>query len=122
MYHHHHSRRKKRLLKRSEKKVLLIALPITFIVAMAVSIGIVGIPKLFTTIFLNVHRYENIARELVRGSAARHETDIRKVYEKEWREDPNSKWVEAYENILQNDRDKEVEQLEKMFEEEKRDQ
>jgi len=91
----------------------MIAIPVTFVVAALVSFAVIGIPKLFTTIFFNVHRYENIARELVRGSATRHETDIRKIYEKEWRENPDSKWKEAYEEILQNSEKEEIEELRK---------
>ncbi|MCG2715432.1 MAG: hypothetical protein L6422_03955 [Candidatus Marinimicrobia bacterium] len=63
---------------------------------------------------------ETISRALVRGSAVRRETKLRKDYEKSYRKNQAATYDENYIDILENRRDKEIEECEKYFEEEKK--
>jgi len=113
---HHISHRKKRShrrIKRGERKVLLIAAPITIATALVISFAITGIPKLYHTIYRNVTQDIIIDREKILGSAVRNETDIKKGYEKKYRENTKDGWKKGYEEILQNTNPDKIKELEK---------
>ncbi len=54
-----------------------------------------------------------IDKELIKGSAARHETDIRKLYEEKYRNKTNKNWEESYKEILENTNPDKIKELEK---------
>lgn len=115
---HHISHRKKRShrrIKRGERKVLLVAAPLAIATALGISLAITGIPKLYHTIFRNVTQDIIIDREKILGSAVRNETDIKKGYEKKYRENTKEDWKKSYEKILQNTDPDKIKELEKKY-------
>ncbi|HCL00352.1 MAG TPA: hypothetical protein DHW42_09665 [Candidatus Marinimicrobia bacterium] len=117
-YYYHKKRRRK--LKNIEKKFLYIIILLSLIVALGLQVVIKGIPQWAYRIFVNRHIEEVISRSLIRGSAVRRETDLRKRYETKYRENEKDSWKETYNEILQNTRDKEIEEYQKMLEAEKK--
>jgi hypothetical protein len=101
--------------------------PLTFILAFGIQIVIKGIPRWVYSIIVNMRMEETISRALIRGSAVRVETPLRKKYEEKFREDSMKKakedgksWRDDYINILENTNKDEVKEYEKSFEAEKK--
>jgi riboflavin synthase alpha subunit len=122
-YHKKH----KHKLKNIEKKILYLIVPLTFILAFGIQIVIKGIPRWVYSIIVNMRMEETISRALIRGSAVRVETPLRKKYEEKFREDSMKKakedgksWRDDYINILENTNKDEVKEYEKSFEAEKK--
>jgi hypothetical protein len=117
-YYYHKKRRRK--LKSIEKKFLYVIIPLSFIFALGLQIVIMGIPQWAYRIIANKRMEEMISKTLIRGSAVRIETDLRKKYESKYRENEQERWKETYDEILQNKRDKEIEEYQKILDAEKK--
>lgn len=65
----------------------------------------------------NMRMEETISRALVKGSAVRRETELRKKYEKSYRE-KHKDYDENYIDIMENRYDKEKKEYQKYFEKE----
>jgi hypothetical protein len=124
-YYHH--KKHKRKLKNIEKKILYLIIPATFVLAFGIQIIIKGIPRWLYTIIVNTRMEQTISRALIRGSAVRQETALRKKYEEKYREESMKKakedgktWRDDYINILENTNKDEVKEYEKMLDSEKR--
>jgi len=124
---HSNHKKHKRKLKNIEKKILLVIVPLSFVLALGIQIVIKGIPRWMYSIIVNMRMEETIARSLVKGSAVRTETPLRKKYEEKYREDSMKKakeggktWRDNYQQILQNTNKDEVKEYEKLLQAEKK--
>jgi len=113
-------KKKHRRLKNIEKKILYSIIPLCFLIAFGIQIFVKGIPNWIYKMIRNYHIEESISRAITRGSAVRRETDLRKKYEAKYRENEKDSWEETYDEILQNKRDKEIEEYQKMLDTEKK--
>ena len=115
--HHitHRKKRSHRRKKRAERKVLLIAAPIIIATALGISLAITGMPKLYRKIARNIAREMINSTDLIRGSAVRQGTDIRKLYEKRYRDKTNKNREESYKEILENTDINKIKELEKKY-------
>jgi len=118
-YYYH--KKKRRKLKYTEKKILYLIIPLSFIIALGIQIVVKGVPRWFYIMIGNMRIEETISRALVRGSAVRRETKLRKDYEKRYRENKADSYDDDYIDILENRGDKEIKEYEKYFKEEKKD-
>jgi hypothetical protein len=117
-YYYH--KKKRRKLKNVEKKILYLIIPLSFIVAFGIQIVVKGVPRWLYIMIGNMRMEETISRALVKGSAVRRETKLRKDYEKSYRETKADSYDDDYIDIMENRRDKEIEEYEKYFEREKK--
>jgi len=117
-YYYH--KKKRRKLKNVEKKILYLIIPLSFIIALGIQIVVKGVPRWFYIMIGNMRMETTISRALVRGSAVRRETKLRKDYEKKYRENQVETYDENYIDILENRGDKEIKEYEKYFEKEKK--
>jgi len=113
---HHHRRRK--WVSYAERKILIFVIPGTLVAAILVSLLVTGLPKLVRTMMRNAKRETDLSIEYIRGSAVRRETNNRVTYEEQFRKQHEGEWEEGYQEIMQNTRDKEIENLEKQFDKE----
>jgi hypothetical protein len=113
----HHHRRHKRV-SYAERKILIFVIPGTFLVAVLISLLVTGFPKLIRTMVRNAKKETDLSIEFIRGSAVRRETKNRVSYEEQFRKLHEGEWEDSYQEILQNTRDNEIENLEKQFDKE----
>jgi len=113
-----HHRKKHKRIGYAERKILIFVIPGTFIAAILISLMVTGLPKLVRNMMRNAMRETNLSIEYIRGSAVRRETQNRVTYEEQFRKQHEGEWEEGYQEILQNTRDKEIEELQKQFDKE----
>jgi hypothetical protein len=113
MSYSHHRRHKHHKYKGSEKKILLIALPISIVIAFSIGVAIRGLPRLYWNFINNFRLEETVSRAIIKGSAVRRETKLRERYEKQWRQDSLETWSKTYDNMLQNRDPNETKELER---------
>jgi hypothetical protein len=113
MSYSHHRRHKHHKYKGSEKKILLIALPISIVIAFSIGAAIRGVPRLYWNFINNFRLEETVSRAIIKGSAVRRETKLRERYEKQWRQDSLETWSKTYDNMLQNRDPNETKELER---------
>jgi len=117
MSYHYHKRRKRKKLKSIEKKILYGLVPLSFFIAFGIQVVIKGIPKWIYRMIGNIRMEETISRALVKGSAVRRETKLRKNYEKSYREKQKD-YDDNYIDIMENRYKKKKKEYEKYFEKE----
>lgn len=102
---HHRKGRRKRKKKRLsyfERMILTYILPISMVSAFIISFMTLKFPKLLETIIVNVRKEAFKSAQIIRGSAIRVETDLRKKYEETYRTKVDTNWQKEYQEILQN--------------------
>ncbi|MCD6206339.1 MAG: hypothetical protein J7L22_11845 [Candidatus Marinimicrobia bacterium] len=117
MSYHYHKKHKRRKLKSIEKKILYTLIPVSFLIAFGIQVVVKGIPRWVYIMIGNMRMETTISRALVKGSAVRRETELRKKYEKSYRE-KHKDYDERYIDILENRYDNEKKEYEKYFEKE----
>ncbi|MCD6099981.1 MAG: hypothetical protein J7K33_05295 [Candidatus Marinimicrobia bacterium] len=98
----YHRRKKKKKLSYFEKTILIYILPISIISAFIISFMTIKFPVLLETIIVNVRKETFKSAKVIRGSAVRVETNIRKKYEETYRAKVDTNWQKKYLEILQN--------------------
>ncbi|RKY47486.1 MAG: hypothetical protein DRP88_04355 [Candidatus Neomarinimicrobiota bacterium] len=98
----YHRRKKKKKLSYFEKTILIYILPISIISAFIISFMTIKFPMVLETIIVNVRKEAFKSAKVIRGSAVRVETNIRKKYEETYRAKVDTNWQKKYLEILQN--------------------
>ena len=120
MEHLTHHRRKQKRIGYAERKILIFVIPVTLLSAILISLMVTSFPKLVRTMMNNAKKETDLSIEYIRGSAVRRETKDRVTYEEQFRKQHEGEWEEGYQEILQNTRDKEIEELQKQFDKEQK--
>jgi len=95
-------RRHRQRYKGSQRQILLVVIPLTFILALLISLTFVNIPNLIRRIVTNMQVDYLWRRGLIDGSAVRKESEIRKNYEMRYRDLKKGDWLNEYDQIMQN--------------------
>lgn len=104
----------------AERKILIFLIPSTLVAAILISLTVKSWPKMVHNVYKNVKKETDLSIEYIRGSAVRRETKDRVTYEEQFRKQHEGEWEEGYQEILQNTRDKEIEELQKQFDKEQK--
>ncbi|MBN2602222.1 MAG: hypothetical protein JXR87_09535 [Candidatus Marinimicrobia bacterium] len=96
--------------------MVYLIIPISFFIAFGIQVIIRGIPDWVNRMIINWRIEESISGAIIKGSAVRRETQLRKNYEKSYREN-RKEWNNNYEDLLRNRNKDEIKEMQKKLEE-----